>query len=179
MLWKVRINNKQIDVAFPDNIADNEPFWVCIDGKGQRARWHRKTLFLMGEDGIEVPLCVRRHQLNCFADAGTTVVQAEFIEGVRVRCMEARVTPNVPGEEHRPEGLTERAQILRSSIPGKVLKVFVSCNDSVMSGDLLLIVEAMKMENKIHASASGKITFLGAKEGDAIAAGAELVRIEN
>jgi len=175
MFWKVEISSRQVEVAFPDRIADNQPFWAYINGRGHRVRWHRKTLFLMSEDGIEVPLRVRHHQLD--ADTGATIVQAEFVEGVRVRCMGARVTPNVPGEEHRPKGSSERAKILRSSIPGKVLKVFVNCNDRVVAGDLLLIVEAMKMENKIHASASGNITFMGVKEGDSVAAGAELIRI--
>jgi biotin carboxyl carrier protein len=176
MYWKVEVNGRQVEVAFPDRIADNQPFMAYVNGRGHRARWHRKTLFLMDEGGIEIPLCVRYYRLD--ADTGTTIVQAEFVEGARVQCIGAQIKPNVPGEEHRHKGLSERAQILRSSIPGKVLRVFVNQNDNVVAGDLLLIVEAMKMENKIHASASGKIKFLGVKEGDSVAAGAELIRIE-
>jgi biotin carboxyl carrier protein len=41
------------------------------------------------------------------------------------------------------------------------------------------ILEAMKMGNRICAGTSGEITFLGVVEGDSVAAGAELIRIED
>ena len=60
-------------------------------------------------------------------------------------------------------------------MPGTVLKMNVSVGDSVKRGDVLCVLEAMKMENEITAPADGKITYAVAKgapvkTGDTLAA---------
>ncbi|RMD45793.1 MAG: biotin/lipoyl-binding protein, partial [Aquificota bacterium] len=55
-----------------------------------------------------------------------------------------------------------------SPMPGKVVSVKVSSGDKVKKGDVLLIVEAMKMENEIHAPIDGEITEVYVNEGDKV-----------
>jgi len=62
-------------------------------------------------------------------------------------------------------------------MPGKVLDVKVKVGDSVKSGDVLLILEAMKMENEIYAPGDGKITAIHADKGQNVSSGAPLVSI--
>lgn len=62
-------------------------------------------------------------------------------------------------------------------MPGKVLDVKVKVGDSVKSGDVLLILEAMKMENEIYAPGNGKITAIHADKGQNVSSGAPLVSI--
>ena len=62
-------------------------------------------------------------------------------------------------------------------MPGKILKVAVSVGAQVNNGDLLLILEAMKMENEIMASTSGTVKEVRAKEGDSVNTGDVLVVI--
>jgi biotin carboxyl carrier protein len=67
---------------------------------------------------------------------------------------------------------------LVSEMPGKIVKVFVKAGQEVKSGDPLLIMEAMKMENEIRASRDTKIKSLHVKEGENVETGANLISFE-
>jgi pyruvate carboxylase subunit B len=53
-------------------------------------------------------------------------------------------------------------------MPGKVVSLKVSEGDKVKKGDVLLIVEAMKMENEIHSPIDGMVAEVYVKEGDQV-----------
>jgi acetyl-CoA/propionyl-CoA carboxylase biotin carboxyl carrier protein len=67
---------------------------------------------------------------------------------------------------------------LVSPLQGNVFKVPVEKGQEVSEGDLVCVIEAMKMENEITAHKSGKITQLSAKEGAAVNSGDLLAKIE-
>jgi acetyl-CoA/propionyl-CoA carboxylase biotin carboxyl carrier protein len=58
-----------------------------------------------------------------------------------------------------------------SPMQGTVLAVAVAEGDEVAAGQVLCIVEAMKMENEIHAHRSGKVTQLSVAAGEPVANG--------
>lgn len=64
---------------------------------------------------------------------------------------------------------------VRAPMPGKVLQVLVSPGDSVETGDGLLIVEAMKMENRMQAPASGVVEEVRVEPGQMVDGGQVLV----
>lgn len=59
-------------------------------------------------------------------------------------------------------------------MPGNILDVKVKVGDSVKKGDVLIILEAMKMENEIMAGADGKIASVNVNKGDSVETGATL-----
>ena len=59
-----------------------------------------------------------------------------------------------------------------------MLQVLVNVGDDVEEGQPLLVLEAMKMENMINASASGQVTVVPVSEGEAVEKGALLVGFE-
>ena len=63
-------------------------------------------------------------------------------------------------------------------MPGKVLAVKVKEGDNVHSGDVLLVLEAMKMENDIVAPKDGKVVAIHVNVGDSVESGAVLVSLE-
>lgn len=67
---------------------------------------------------------------------------------------------------------------LTSSMQGMVLKVKVNIGDKVKKGDVVAVLEAMKMENDVHAEEDGTVTELYINEGDAINAGDALMLIK-
>lgn len=73
---------------------------------------------------------------------------------------------------------TSKSGIVKSFIPGSINKIFYRLNDKVNEGDIVLLHEAMKMENEIRAPKSGRIKNLGVKEGDNILANHLLFEIE-
>ncbi|HKL10671.1 MAG TPA: biotin/lipoyl-containing protein [Clostridia bacterium] len=60
-------------------------------------------------------------------------------------------------------------------MPGTVLDIKVSAGDEVKSGDVLLILEAMKMENEITAMGDGKVISVNVAKGASVNAGDVLV----
>ena len=67
---------------------------------------------------------------------------------------------------------------LTAPMPGKILDVNVSIGDSVKKGDVLLVMEAMKMEHKIIAVTDGTVESVNYSVGDQVSQGAELLIIE-
>lgn len=66
---------------------------------------------------------------------------------------------------------------VRSPIPGLVKAVFVKTGDLVKAGQKLVVLEAMKMENEIVALHDGSVAALDVAPGQAVAAGASLLKI--
>ena len=62
-------------------------------------------------------------------------------------------------------------------MPGNILKVAVSVGQTVKEGDLLVVLEAMKMENEIYAPCSGVISAIPVSKGSTVDTGALLVAI--
>jgi acetyl-CoA carboxylase biotin carboxyl carrier protein len=62
-------------------------------------------------------------------------------------------------------------------MPGKISKITVKVGDSVAEDDELVILEAMKMENPICATAGGEVKEIKVKVGDAVEADQTLVVI--
>ena len=75
-------------------------------------------------------------------------------------------------ERGRPEA--EDEEIL-AQMPGRVVEVAVSEGDSIAAGGLLLVLEAMKMQNEIRAERAGTVTRLSVASGEAVEGGALLV----
>ena len=66
---------------------------------------------------------------------------------------------------------------VNAPMPGKILSVKVGPGQVVKRGDVLMILEAMKMENEIQSPMDGTITAIAVAEGATVDAGATLVCI--
>ena len=62
-------------------------------------------------------------------------------------------------------------------MPGNILSVNVKNGDAVKKGDILMILEAMKMENEILAPADGTVTSLSVQKGSTVETGTLLCAI--
>ncbi|TFH37489.1 MAG: biotin/lipoyl-binding protein [Dehalococcoidia bacterium] len=69
-------------------------------------------------------------------------------------------------------------ETITSPLPGKIVSVKVTSGQKVKEGDLLLTIEAMKMENEIVAPVSGTVTVVAVKPEATVQIGDELVSIE-
>ena len=63
------------------------------------------------------------------------------------------------------------AHKVNAPMPGLVLRIEKNVGDTVQEGDLIMVLEAMKMENEIHAPAAGTISEISVKQGDQLKAG--------
>ena len=70
------------------------------------------------------------------------------------------------------------SEVLESPLQGSIFKLNVEEGSEVEEGDLICVIEAMKMENEITAHRKGKVTALPIKVGDAVASGDPLATIK-
>ncbi|UCC40175.1 MAG: biotin/lipoyl-binding protein [Candidatus Aminicenantes bacterium] len=78
------------------------------------------------------------------------------------------------------EGKVEkpRKQDIKTSMPGRVVKVFVQEGSKVKTGQPILVLEAMKMQNDIKSPQTGIITKINPKAGDSVETGSVLFSVE-
>jgi biotin carboxyl carrier protein len=80
-----------------------------------------------------------------------------------------------PASAPAPAPSAEGGTVIEAPMPGKILRVSVSVGTAVKAGDVLLILEAMKMENEISAPSAGTVKEIRAREGDSVNSGDTLV----
>jgi biotin carboxyl carrier protein len=67
---------------------------------------------------------------------------------------------------------------IRALIPGRVVEVRVREGDEVAAGVIVLVIEAMKMQNEIRAESAARVTRVDCVAGQTVEAGALLLRLE-
>jgi biotin carboxyl carrier protein len=73
---------------------------------------------------------------------------------------------------------TGRINSVKAPMPGLIVQVNAEVGDVVKAGDALLVLEAMKMENMIKASAEAKISQIKVKKGDSVEKGQVLIEFQ-
>ena len=82
-----------------------------------------------------------------------------------------------PAKVSRPAGGGGKSGI-KSPLPGVILQVKVNVGDQVTKGQVLMVLEAMKMENNILSDKDGKVAAINVSKGDSILEGTDLIVIE-
>ena len=77
----------------------------------------------------------------------------------------------------RPAATSSKSGI-KSPLPGVILDIKVKEGDTVKKGQLIAILEAMKMENNINADKDGVVSAVKVNKGDSVLEGTDLVIIE-
>jgi biotin carboxyl carrier protein len=76
-----------------------------------------------------------------------------------------------------PKAPTGAGKVVESPLPGVVVSIAVTEGQAVKAGDLLLTLEAMKMENAIQADNAGTVTKILVSNGQSVQSGDPLVEI--
>lgn len=80
-----------------------------------------------------------------------------------------------PSASHAPVPSAAEGENLAAPLSGNIWKIHASAGDEVAEGDVLLILEAMKMETEIRAPRAGVISAIEVNEGDAVQVGDALL----
>jgi biotin carboxyl carrier protein len=118
--------------------------------------------------------------------AGRTAIQNEITKEIyRVAIVDVEGSKHVSINNHNfflqstntKKQKSETNGPMISPMPGKIIKINVSKGDKVKKGDLLLVMEAMKMEHSIKANRDGNVEDVAVKLGQQVNANAELIKI--
>ncbi|MGC9330415.1 MAG: biotin/lipoyl-containing protein [Bacteroidales bacterium] len=83
-----------------------------------------------------------------------------------------------PLKEFKPLTSDKKFSQIKAPLPGNILSVKVKEGDEVKKGDVLLVMEAMKMENNVLADVDGTIKTISVREGDTVLQNDILIEIQ-
>jgi len=89
---------------------------------------------------------------------------------------EAAEAPAAPAPA-APVAAPAGSETITSPMPGTILSVKVNAGAAVKAGDVLLVLEAMKMENEIKAPHDATVAAVLVKQGDSVDSGSDLVSL--
>jgi biotin carboxyl carrier protein len=157
----------------------DKTFTLTLDGTDYSVQVHGNTFIVNGH-----PFVVG------FQDDGSVTVDGiaydialdgdnAIVEGIAhsVQLSGLDVSPVAPGPA-RPVPSTAGAGAIHAIMPGSIVRVLVDQGDQVAAGDVLLVLEAMKMENELKAPISGVVTSIHVQSGQTVEMNALLAEIE-
>jgi len=80
-----------------------------------------------------------------------------------------------PAAQAGPAPVATGGEPVKAPLAGNIFKVHVSVGDTIAAGDLIVILEAMKMETEVRAAHGGTVAAVRVKEGDTVAVGDVLI----
>ena len=109
-----------------------------------------------------------------------TPYEVSLIQDVKTSKTPKLVRAKTPKPTAAPKPLSSNASIskINAPLPGVILEMLVKEGDEVKKEDTLLIMEAMKMENRVLAESGGKIKSIKVKTGENVLQGQLLIEIE-
>jgi len=136
---------------------------VSVDGSARRTRVLRSS----GAD-IDLEVDGRRSALAISSVGARRLVHGEFGDVELLELPRFAVA-----------GPAQAGGALKAPMPGRVLAISVAPGESVVRGQLLMVLEAMKMEHRITAPADGIVQAIRVAEGEQVANGALLAVLDD
>lgn len=114
-------------------------------------------------------------------EKGEAVLKAEY-EAALPQAAPATAAPvaSAPAQAATPAAApvaSGNGEVVKSPLPGNINGIKVSVGQKVKAGDVVIILEAMKMENEISATKDGTISQIFVTKGAVVETGAALVEI--
>ena len=118
---------------------------------------------------------------NITVNGTTYVVNVEEVTGVAapapVAAPAAPVAAPAPKAAPAAPKANAGAVAVKAPMPGNIMKINVKAGDAVKKGDVLVVLEAMKMENDICAPADGTVASVEVSQGATVETDATLVTL--
>ncbi len=127
---------------------------------------------------LKVTIDGRTYEVDVEAAEPEVAVQAprQFaVQPAPVR-VPAAPAPAAPPVEQGPP--VDEKKVCRSPVSGIVVRVAAQVGQTLQTGDVLIVLEAMKMETNITAPNAGKIAALKVNQGDSVQSGQVVVEFE-
>ena len=161
--YEIEIEGRRVTVSV--RAARSGGWWVAVDGS-EEVHWEGEQLgaaeWFLREGGVG-------RAVGVHVDGDEASVQVDG-HGLRARVIDPRrrgfgdATGAVEGT-------------VRTPMPGIIVRIPVSVGAEVAEGDVLVVVEAMKMENEYRAAADGVVAAIHVTTGQSVDANAVLVTL--
>ena len=155
----------------------SQQFTLTIEGTAYEIEVDRETVMVNGRpfvvalDGNRARVNGTSYEIELQGDQATVngIAYAFRVQEKKER----------PGDEVLPRAARAAAEAgaVTAVMPGKIIRVLVKEGDQVQEGDVLCVLEAMKMENELRASKSGVVKEVTVEPGSDVEKGQVLVVI--
>lgn len=172
MKYKFQVENKPIEVE----ITNSATFHSETSLKIGQASYNVSVADTRDNEVTSFILNNKLHQVELEKDSDGYPTGI-FVNGEYYSASLLKIDRLFYYKEKKPQA-SLKSGVVKSFIPGSIKKIFFRVNDKVNEGQIVLIHEAMKMENEIRAPRTGRIKFIGVNEGDNILAKHLLFEIE-
>ncbi|MDP8239721.1 MAG: biotin/lipoyl-containing protein [Candidatus Hatepunaea meridiana] len=136
---------------------------------------HNYETKVVRRDDTEIVISVNGQEYKAYLQPSKSTKMARPTPKVVRPKTAATPGTKITAKPNEPKG----AGVIKTPMPGLVVKINVKLNDEVKIGQPVIIVEAMKMQNVISANVDGIVTAISVNEGDSVLEGQELVIIGN
>jgi biotin carboxyl carrier protein len=171
MKYKFQVDKKNFEIEIPNTATFHSPTEIRVN-RMKAEVWIGES---DGNDVLSFFVNNRLHQYEVVRDEGGypsgVYINDEYFPASLVKIDQLFYYREKPVA-------TSKSGVVKSFIPGYIKKVFFSVDDRVAENEIVLIHEAMKMENEIRAPKSGVIKTLGVREGDNVLANHLLFEVE-
>jgi acetyl/propionyl-CoA carboxylase alpha subunit len=157
------INDKEFKLGFEEK-SRNE----ILVSVGEKK--HRVSVEFLTPDEVLLNIDGKVHEVIINSNSFSSSV---YVNGRFFKIEKKSISQILEREAVRP-----RKRDIVTSMPGRIIKVFVREGERVGEGQAVLVLEAMKMQNEIKSPQSGTITKIIPKAGDSVEAGSLLFSVE-
>ena len=123
-------------------------------------------------NGIEFPWAIKDNTVTVAGNAHTVDVRgaSATVDGIAFPMEAQGLDEPRLGKARKAASAAaaEAAGAIMAIMPGMILKILKKEGDKVEAGEVVLILEAMKMQNELHAKRSGVVKQINVKQGDSV-----------
>jgi biotin carboxyl carrier protein len=172
--WSLTLDGRTYKVTVDGNsvLVDGQPFVVGFDEQGDKQE--RSDADQPSErvlvDGTPYDICLSPDR--------DRVVVGGIAYDLRVEGLESVQPGQGRGTTADRPAVAAGAGAVKAVMPGKIIRILVAEGDTVAEGDVVCILEAMKMENELKAPQAGTVKALYVQPGQDVESGAVLADIE-
>ena len=170
MEFKIENLEKKLDVEIL-KILSNSEYLVKLQGKEQTLK-----ILSMRADEIEFMLDNTYHFAKYLEN--TTEKMTLVVDGVKVTFDKHSELDKIVYKNSGVESGVDSQVFLKSQIPGRVVSINVVVGDNVKKGDVVCVLESMKMQISIKSHKDGVIKTMKIKQGNSVAKNDVLVEID-
>lgn len=170
MEYKIQDIEGTFDAQILKNLGNNE-YVVKIGGNE-----HQLRILQMNPGGIEFILDQQYHKAKYLDN--TTSAMSLVIDGTPITINQNFKFDEIVYKNSGGGGTTDTQINLHSQIPGKVVSIAVNEGDSVKKGDVICVLESMKMQVSVKSHKDGEVKKIKIKAGGSVAKNDVLAEIE-
>lgn len=170
MEFKIENQEKKLDAEII-KISSNSEYLLKIRGKERNLK-----IINMTPEGIEFMLDNAYHFAKYLEN--TTAKMTLVVDGVKITFDKHSELDKIVYKNSGVESGVDSQISLKSQIPGRVVSINVAVGDSVKKGDVICVLESMKMQVSIKSHKDGVIKTMKIKQGNSVAKNDTLVEIE-